>query len=60
MLNYLLGAWTASSIWIYLTGIAKHMPEGVAIPFAIFSFVAYLVSFYGLIAETLNTLDKDK
>ena len=60
ILIYLFGAWTASSFWIFFTGIAKHMPEGVVIPFAIFSLGAYIGTLFGLIAETLNTLDKEK
>lgn len=60
ILIYLFGAWTASSFWAYSTGIAKHMPDGVAITFAIFSLGAYAGTLFGLVAETLNTLDKDK
>lgn len=60
ILIYLFGAFTASSFWIYSTGIANHMPEGLAIAFAIFSCAAYIGTLFGLIAETLNTLDKEK
>lgn len=60
ILIYLFGAFTASSFWIYSTGIAKLMPEGLAIAFAIFSLGAYIGTLFGLIAETLKTLDKEK
>ena len=60
ILIYLFGAFTASSFWIYSTGIAKLMDEGLAIPFAIFSLAAYIGTLFGLVAETMNTIDKDK
>ena len=60
ILIYLFGAWTASSFWIYSTGIAKLMDEGLAIGFAIFSLAAYIGTLFGLVAETLKTLNKEK
>lgn len=60
ILIYLFGVFTASSFWIYSTGIALHMSEGLAIAFAIFSLAAYIGTLFGLIAETAKTLEKDK
>lgn len=60
ILIYLFGAFTASSFWIYFTGIAKLMDEGLAVAFAIFSLAAYIGTLFGLVAETLKTLDKEK
>lgn len=36
------------------------MPEGLAIAFAIFSLGAYIGTLFGLVTETLKTLDKEK
>lgn len=60
ILIYLFGAWTASSIWVWSTGVIPTTDSGIAVPFALFSLAAYIGTLFGLIAETIKTLDKDK
>lgn len=61
ILIYLFGACTASSIWCYFTGVINpSVPAVVAVPFAVFSVSVWFGTLFGLITETLNTLDKDK
>lgn len=59
ILIYLFGAWTASSIWMAVTGIGYNSNQAQAIPFAIFSLVAWVGTIVGLIWETMRTLDNE-
>lgn len=60
ILIYLFGAWTASSIWMAITGIGYNSNQAQAIPFAMLSLVAWGGTIIGLIYETIKALDKEK
>jgi hypothetical protein len=59
ILIYLFGAWTASSIWMAITGIGYNSNQAQAIPFAMLSLVAWGGTIVGLILETKKTLDNE-
>jgi hypothetical protein len=59
ILIYLFGAWTASSIWMAVTGIGYNSTQAQAVPFVIFSLVAWGGTIAGLIYETMKTLDNE-
>ena len=58
ILIYLFGAWTASSIWMAITGIGWNAASE-AIPFIVLSLVAWVGTIIGLIWETMKTLDNE-
>ena len=60
ILIYLFGAWTASSIWMAITGIGYNSNQAPAVTFAIFSLVAWVGTIIGLIWETMRTLNNEK
>lgn len=59
ILIYLFGAWTASSIWMAVTGIGYNLNQAQAVPFGLFSLIAWLGTIIGLILETTKTLDNE-
>jgi hypothetical protein len=59
ILIYLFGAWTASSIWMAVTGIGYNSNQAQAIPFVPFSLVAWVGTIAGLIWETMKTFDNE-
>lgn len=59
ILIYLFGAWTASSIWMAITGIGYNSTQAQSVPFVIFSFVAWFGTIIGLICETMRTLNNE-
>jgi len=59
ILIYLFGAWTASSFWMAKTGIGYNSNQAQAIPFVLFSLVAWVGTIVGLIWETMKALDNE-
>jgi hypothetical protein len=59
ILIYLFGAWTASSIWMAVTGIGYNLNQAQAVPFGLFSLIAWAGTIIGLILETKKTLDNE-
>jgi hypothetical protein len=60
ILIYLFGAWTASSIWMAVTGIGYNSTQAQVIPIGLLSLVAWVGTIIGLICETVKTLDNEK
>jgi hypothetical protein len=59
ILIYLFGAWTASSIWMAVTGIGYNSNQAPTVTFGLFSLVAWAGTIIGLILETKKTLDNE-
>jgi len=60
ILIYLFGAWTASSIWMAVTGIGYNSNQAQAIPFGLLSLCAWVGTIICLILETMKTLNNEK
>jgi hypothetical protein len=60
ILIYLFGAWTASSIWMVVTGIGYNSNQAQAIPIGLLSLVAWFGTIVGLTWETKKNLDNEK
>jgi len=60
ILIYLFGAWTASSIWMAVTGIGYNLNQAPTVTFGLLSLCAWVGTIICLILETVKTLDNEK